>query len=123
MPKRSQVLLQRLLTLLIEQNRVNLRLDYYAELRVVVSPTRVRIPDFVVFEGGDEADSTSYLQYARLPAQDGTSSVTPLVVVEHPRYPLPTVDLEQGGYIVFAGQFGAPAVAGLYLHGPLEKSF
>lgn len=79
--------------------------------------------DFVVFEGGDEADSTSYLQYARLPAKDGTSSVTPLVVVEHPRYPLPTVDLDQGGYVVFAGQFGTPGVAGLYLHGPLEASF
>lgn len=79
--------------------------------------------DFVVFEGGDEADSTSYLQYARLPPADGPSLVTPLVVFEHPRYPTPVLDLVQGSYIVFAGGFGTPAVSGLYLHGPLEKSF
>jgi hypothetical protein len=79
--------------------------------------------DFVVFEGGDEADSTSYLQYARFPAGPGQSLLTPLVVYEHPRYPTMTLDLEQSSYIVFAGDFGAPAVSGLYLHGPLEKSF
>lgn len=79
--------------------------------------------DFVVFEGGDEADSTSYLQYSRLPATSGQSLITPLVVYEHPRNPMPVLDLDKSSYIVFAGNFGKPAAPGLYLHGPLEKSF
>jgi hypothetical protein len=79
--------------------------------------------DFVVFEGGDEADSTSYLQYARLPSAAGTSLVTPRVVFERPRYPTPTLALSQNSYVVFAGDFGTPPAPGLYLHGPLENSF
>jgi hypothetical protein len=73
--------------------------------------------DFVVFEGGDEADSTSYIQYARWSTAGNT--LTPLVVAEHPRHPFLTLREGDATYIVYALVGDAPESQGLFVHGPL----
>ena len=65
-------------------------------------------------------DSTSYLEYARLPATPGAETVTPLHVYENPSYPVASFAVDESTYFVFGGAVGSPALAGLYLHGPLE---
>ncbi len=75
--------------------------------------------DFVVFEGGDEADSTSYIQYARWSTP--TDTLTPLVVAEHPRHPFLTLREGDATYIVYTLAGETPETQGLFVHGPLEQ--
>jgi hypothetical protein len=77
--------------------------------------------DFVIFEGGDEADSTSYLQYARLPNDPTVAEVTPLVVHEGPKYPFLALADNESTYIVFARSGDTAEQQGLFVHGPLEQ--
>jgi len=79
--------------------------------------------DFVVFEGGDEADSTSYIQYARWTAGAAPASLTPLVVAEHPRGPFLTLREGDATYIVYMLAGETPESQGLFVHGPLETGF
>ena len=78
--------------------------------------------DFVIFEGGDEADSTSYLQYAKLPTDPTVTAVTPLVLHEGPRYPFLALEEGQSTFIVHARSGDTPEEQGLFVHGPLEDS-
>jgi hypothetical protein len=75
--------------------------------------------DFVYFEGGDESDSTSFLQYARIPGGAAGRAITPLVVVEHPRYPLVALSADEQTHLLFASPEGG-SEPGLFAHGPLE---
>jgi hypothetical protein len=80
------------------------------------------IDDFVYFEGGDEADSTSYLQYARIPSGPTSGTVTPLVIMQNPRYPLVGLHLGDAAHLVYASALDAEQ-PGLFAHGPLELGF
>lgn len=78
--------------------------------------------EFVVFEGGDEADSTSFLQYARWSASAATDTLTPLVVAEHPQRLL-TLHEGAATYLVYTRGGDSPESQGLFVHGPLETGF
>lgn len=76
--------------------------------------------DYVFFEGGDSEDSTSFLQYARIPVEAPPEQVTPLVLLEHPRYPFLSLETQGATYLLYAGPADAPE--GLFVHGPLEAA-
>jgi hypothetical protein len=78
--------------------------------------------DLVIFEGGDDMDSTSYLEYARLPSAAGRAASAPLHVSKEPSFPVASFTLADGTYLAFGASFGSPSVPGLYLHGPLEAA-
>ena len=78
------------------------------------------VGEFVVFEGGDAEDSTSYLNYTRLPRAATSPPVIPLVVEESPGYPFVTLADGDGTYIVYTASKDKPDRHGLFVHGPLE---
>jgi hypothetical protein len=86
--------------------------------------------DFVVFEGGDLQDSTSWLEYTPLGPSPGGAPVYPAVIKERPN---PMVDVLRAGpppaegarrdaYVVFSTSQGGAAEEGLYVHGPLRAA-
>jgi hypothetical protein len=77
--------------------------------------------ELVAFEGGDRADSTSWLQYTAIRHLPEEPMPLPVVVKEHPDATLNVFAVEGDTWIVFAVQEGDPD-SGLYLHGPLPRN-
>jgi hypothetical protein len=88
--------------------------DYVTQYRLVGD-------DFVVFDGGDSQDQTSWLQYTQL-ANDDTGAVpSPTIITEHPD----TVAIVASGgdtFVVYTRLTDVPSEAGVYLFGPLRRS-
>jgi hypothetical protein len=78
--------------------------------------------DFVVFEGGDAADSTSWLQYTPLSRSPQEPWPSPIVVKEHPEPGLAIVRTAGQSWILYSVSQGDPGARGLYLHGPLRRA-
>jgi hypothetical protein len=76
--------------------------------------------EFVVFEGGDLDDTTSWLQYTPLGPRPGGGSFLPTVIKEHPDPSLDVVRLGAETWVLFSVSQGGAADQGLYLHGPLR---
>jgi hypothetical protein len=76
--------------------------------------------EFVVFEGGDLDDTTSWLQYTPLGPRPGGGSFLPTVIKEHPDPSLDVVRLGAETWVLFSVSQGDAADRGLYLHGPLR---
>jgi hypothetical protein len=77
--------------------------------------------DFVIFEGGDIGDTTTWLQYTSLAGPSTTPWPTAMVVREHPDPAVGVVKLEGGTFLVFSVSAGKPEDTGLFLHGPLKQ--
>ena len=77
--------------------------------------------DFLVFEGGDAEDSTSYLNYTRLPRAATSPPVIPLIIVEGPKYPFVTLPDGDATYVVYTAPNDESDSQGLFVHGPLEE--
>jgi hypothetical protein len=80
--------------------------------------------DFVVFEGGDLEDTTSWLQYTALRKNASDAPGKPWVIKEKPDPVFATVRTGAGGedvFVIFSTSFGGASEAGLYVHGPLSS--
>lgn len=88
--------------------------DYVLGYRLVAE-------DFVVFVGGDLADSTDWLQYTRLQASPNAGVRGPMVIQEHPDDVIDVVRDDAGTWILFTVSEGTAADQGLYIHGPLRQ--
>jgi hypothetical protein len=77
--------------------------------------------DFVIFEGGDIGDTTSWLEYTSLAGSTRPPWPTAKVVKEHPDPAVGVVKMAGGTYLVLSVSAGKPEDTGLFLHGPLEK--
>jgi hypothetical protein len=78
--------------------------------------------DFVIFEGGDAADSTSWLQYTPLSRSPQAPWPSPTMIKEHPEPGLAIVRTAGASWILYSVSMGDPAGRGLYLHGPLRRA-
>ena len=78
--------------------------------------------DFVVFEGGDAEDTTSWLQYNRLQKTPSATPALPRVIKEHPDPTRDVVSIAGQTWVMFSVSMGAAGETGLYLHGPLEQN-
>ena len=75
--------------------------------------------DFVVFEGGDLADSTTWLEYTSLrPARAGAPNL-PRLIQERPDGIVGVVATGASIWTLYGVASADDKVAGLYLHGPL----
>jgi hypothetical protein len=79
--------------------------------------------DFVIFEGGDLADSTTWLEYSPLRVRADQPVPSPAIIVEHPDPALGVVRTAAGTWLLFTVSRAEPADAaklGMFLHGPLR---
>jgi hypothetical protein len=72
--------------------------------------------EFVLFDGGDLDDSTSWLQYTSL--KPGAGPSRPMVVQERPEGIVGVAQIESAVWTLFSA--GGPQAPALYLHGPLR---
>jgi hypothetical protein len=77
--------------------------------------------DFVIFEGGDAADSTSWLQVTPLSRSPRDPWPSPTVINEHPEPGLGIVHTAGASWILYSVSRGDPAARGVYMHGPLRR--
>lgn len=82
---------------------------------------RVVGDEFVVFEGGDLGDTTSWLQYSPL-RQGSSGQLSPRVIKEHPGESLEVLKLGSQVWVLFSISQGDATEVGLYLHGPLQSA-
>ncbi|MES1205248.1 MAG: hypothetical protein ABUS79_04860 [Pseudomonadota bacterium] len=76
--------------------------------------------DFVVFQGGDFDDSTSWLQYASLRENAAGAAVLPAVIKQNPDITFSAFkDAGAAAWVVFSLSGGDASENGLYIHGPL----
>ena len=76
--------------------------------------------DFVVFQGGDLADSTSWLQFTPLGPEPDGRAPSPRIIKEHPTDAWAVVEVGGKNWVLFAVEAEQPET-GLYLHGPLAR--
>jgi hypothetical protein len=76
--------------------------------------------DFAIFEGGDLADSTTWLEYTPLGARAAPPWPSPTIIAEHPDPAIGVVRAGAGTWLLFSVSKGEPANVGMFLHGPLR---
>jgi hypothetical protein len=76
--------------------------------------------DFVVFEGGDFDDTTTWLQYTPLKLTAGPPWPPAVVIKEHPDPGVSVVRTSAGTAVLFSVSRGSADEIGLFLHGPLK---